>query len=408
VQLTSPSRRVFGVLAAGTIGLSTALLGITGVAHADPADTAEAPVAAADTQLLAANVPNAPAIDSVYGDDTKLDVFFETNDPADGDVTTDWADNWEYNLDGGSWTPVTPDFTSGFGEFEITGLTNDQDYVVRVRGVSDISGPGTASAPMTGTPYKSIGAPGTPAVTLGAGSVTVSWTAPTTTGTYDLAGYEVYGYVDTGSDAQSGGQVDLCETGPTVLTCTAKATPGYKYVIFVSAVDAEDNYGWESDPSEQTAAVPAAAVPATVPAKNGDLTLPAGASSTVAPGTTITVSGSGYAPGSTVSVAIYSTPQVLTTVVADASGNFTVTVTVPAGLAAGEHTLVASGVDNAGNPRYVNLPVTVSASGTATIAAATLAYTGADVLAPALGGLAAVAVGTGLIVVRRRAARSAA
>ena len=36
VQLTSPSRRVFGFLAAGTIGLSTALLGVTGVAQADP------------------------------------------------------------------------------------------------------------------------------------------------------------------------------------------------------------------------------------------------------------------------------------------------------------------------------------------------------------------------------------
>jgi titin len=117
----------------------------------------------------------------------------------------------------------------------------------------------------------------------------------------------------------------------------------------------------------------------------------------------MTISGSGYAPNSTVTLAIYSTPQVLTTVVTDASGNFTATVTVPAGLAAGNHTLVASGVDSSGNVRYVNLAVTVSGSG-----AATLAYTGADVALPAIGGLAAVALGAGLIVVRRRATRSAA
>jgi LPXTG-motif cell wall-anchored protein len=47
--------------------------------------------------------------------------------------------------------------------------------------------------------------------------------------------------------------------------------------------------------------------------------------------------------------------------------------------------------------------VTVSASG-----GARLAYTGTDVLVPALGGLAAVVVGAGLIVVRRRLAASAA
>ena len=115
------------------------------------------------------------------------------------------------------------------------------------------------------------------------------------------------------------------------------------------------------------------------------------------------VSGTGYLPGSTVTVLIYSSPQVLTTVVADPSGNFTVTVTVPAGLAAGQHTLVASGVDTLGNDRFTTLAVTVSAAGTAS-----LAYTGADVGLPAIGGLAAVALGAGLIVVRRRAAASAA
>ena len=46
MQLTSPSRRVFGILAAGTIGLSTALLGVTGVAQADPGGATEAPAAA--------------------------------------------------------------------------------------------------------------------------------------------------------------------------------------------------------------------------------------------------------------------------------------------------------------------------------------------------------------------------
>ena len=113
------------------------------------------------------------------------------------------------------------------------------------------------------------------------------------------------------------------------------------------------------------------------------------------------------------SVAIYSTPQVLTTVVADGAGNFTATVTVPAGLAAGSHTLVASGIGSDGALRYVTLPVTVTAAGSAAITAGSaitagprLADTGADVTVPAIAGLAAVALGAGLIVAGRR--RSAA
>jgi len=84
-------------------------------------------------------------------------------------------------------------------------------------------------------------------------------------------------------------------------------------------------------------------------------------------------------------------------------------VTVPAGLAAGQHTLVASGVDIHGDQRFVTLPVTVSAAGVAKVTSTKkLAYTGADVVPPAIGGLVAVVLGTGLIVLRRRAARSAA
>jgi LPXTG-motif cell wall-anchored protein len=79
-------------------------------------------------------------------------------------------------------------------------------------------------------------------------------------------------------------------------------------------------------------------------------------------------------------------------VVADVNGNFTVTVTVPADLAPGQHTLVASGVDTMGNLRFVTLPVTVTG----------LAYTGADIAVPAIGGLAALTAGGALIFVARR------
>jgi LPXTG-motif cell wall-anchored protein len=383
VQLTSSPRRALGLLAAGTIGLSTALVGITGVANAVPV------------------APNAPTIEAIEGQDGALLVFLTANDPADDDLVTPWAETWEYSVDGGTSFGDAPDagFDNGFDAVVVVeDLVNGEEYDVVVRGVDGDGVTGEWSEPMSGTPYVGPSAPGNPVVTVGPASVTVSWTAATQ-GTFPITGYVVGSYVDAG---ESGGNAQICETNAATLSCTAPVTPGYKYSIYVYAVDSKGNGGADSEVAAKTVAIPAAAVPASVPAKSGDLKLAAGSSSTVAPGKKVTVSGTGYAPGSTVSVVIYSTPQVLTTVVADASGNFTVEVTIPAGLAAGNHTLVASGVDGSGVLRYVTLPVTVSATGTAAVSGAKLANTGADVTVPALGGIATLGLGAGLIVLSRR------
>jgi LPXTG-motif cell wall-anchored protein len=110
----------------------------------------------------------------------------------------------------------------------------------------------------------------------------------------------------------------------------------------------------------------------------------------------VTLHGTGYAPNSLISVLVYSTPQVLTTTMTDASGSFTVEVTVPAGLPDGRHTLVAAGADPSGHMRYMTLPITVTAG------SAELAYTGASVLTPALAGLGALVLGGGLLMASRR------
>ena len=122
----------------------------------------------------------------------------------------------------------------------------------------------------------------------------------------------------------------------------------------------------------------------------------------VVAGKTMVVSGTGYLPGSTVTVLHTSRPG------SDGRRRRSVGELHRhrhrAGRSGGRAApLVASGVDTLGNDRFTTLAVTVSAAGTAS-----LAYTGADVGLPAIGGLAAVALGAGLIVVRRRAAASAA
>lgn len=397
-MLTSPSRRVLGALAAGTVGLSTALLGITGVAQADTGAPAEGQVAAS------LSVPNAPTDFQISGvGDGSVGVWFRAGayDPAVQDATT----GYQISTDGGTtWTALTVQGDNGLTG-TVSGLTNGQSYQVEVRAQSG-TGPSAATAPLSATPAKPIGAPGNVVVTTSPGKATVSWSAPTTTGTYPIDGYSVAFFIpETDNGGGAGGQ--LCQTTAAVHTCTGDLDFGGEWQITVNAVDTQGNPG-DSSASVPTGKIP---YPTAAPPADGPMTPAAGSSDKVVAGKTMVVSGSGYQPGSTVTVLIYSSPQVLTTVVADGSGNFTATVTVPAGLEPGQHTLVGSGVDPGGVQRFVTLPVTVSAAGVATISktkTGTLAYTGVDVLPPALAGLAAIALGTGLIVLRRRAARSAA
>ncbi len=129
---------------------------------------------------------------------------------------------------------------------------------------------------------------------------------------------------------------------------------------------------------------------------------------TVAPGDTITFSGGGFKGGSEITITVYSTPQVLGTTVADASGNFSVQVTLPSNLDPGAHRLEASGVDPSGSPLTVSLDFTVVSAGQTSEAGAvtpsgSLPYTGSDVGRIVGVGLAAVVVGGAAVWGARRA-----
>jgi uncharacterized repeat protein (TIGR02543 family) len=75
------------------------------------------------------------------------------------------------------------------------------------------------------------------------------------------------------------------------------------------------------------------------------LTLLSGGSpiTTAIPGARITVQGSGFVPGSTVELFVYSDPEPLGTTTADADGVISVGVVIPADLELGAHTIVARG-----------------------------------------------------------------
>ncbi len=145
------------------------------------------------------------------------------------------------------------------------------------------------------------------------------------------------------------------------LTCVLGGTAGTAYTVTVVALSAG---GQSAASTASGSVVPASpAVSDTPPDTNLPLDTGDGPISSATPGQTIVLKGDGYAPYSSITLAIYSSPTVLGTVTADADGAFAKSVTVPAGLATGTHSLVASGVDKTGTVRALRLDITVAASG---------------------------------------------
>jgi LPXTG-motif cell wall-anchored protein len=132
----------------------------------------------------------------------------------------------------------------------------------------------------------------------------------------------------------------------------------------------------------------------------------------VAPGGKVVVSGDGFLPHEQVKGTLHSTPVALGTETADANGKATFSITVPADLAPGAHSVELVG-DTSGVEVTAAITVTGAAGTTGTTVAATnaegtassageLPRTGSS--EPAVAGLALLAAGIGLVLATRRRA----
>jgi alpha-tubulin suppressor-like RCC1 family protein len=268
----------------------------------------------------------------------------------------------------------------------ITGLTVGTAYtftVVTHTGDGN-SGPSAASAAVV--PYALPGAPTAVSATAGNGQATMSWTAPASMGTGTFTGYT--------ATANPGGAA--CTTATTSCTITG-LTNGTAYTFTVVTRSTAGQSAASAPSTAITPAVPdAPPLPDQVPAGDGTLTSSQGA--TLAPGSHTTLTGTGFAANTPVTIGIYSTPQRLTTVLTDSTGAFSTGVTVPAGYT-GAHTLAAVGLGpDQATLRILALPITIAASSTGGLAVTGQPLTTAIGLALALLAIGAAAV----ITVRRR------
>ncbi|MFB7844928.1 ExeM/NucH family extracellular endonuclease [Microbacterium sp. NPDC056052] len=173
------------------------------------------------------------------------------------------------------------------------------------------------------------------------------------------------------------GTVEVGDDGSfSVSPVVPRSTKGGDYLVAATQADGD----------EATAAV-------TVVRGKGQLTL--GASS-VAPGGTLTIAGSGLEGEQSVALELHSTPVSLGSVTTNGDGAFSTTVTIPAGTAPGEHHVVAILPDGS----QLTAAITVAAAGSGN--GSGLALTGADSGSFLLLAAVLLALGLGLIVARRR------
>jgi len=268
--------------------------------------------------------------------------------------------------------------------------------------VSSVDGkPATTSGAVTVT-LGTTGAPNSVTAVPDASSVLVSWQPPTT-------GRPAATYRVTASPGSAS-----CTTAG--LSCLLGGVAGTSYTVTVVPISADGVAGTPATVST-TGTVAAPEIPATPPA-DAPLTLTTtdGQITSAVPGQQITVIGTGFLPYSTATIVIYSTPITLGTVTTDGAGSFSKPVTIPTTLEAGQHSLVAYGVDPAGDVHSLRLDITVAAAAVVTPVTpqqvktvSGLAYTGSTfnpVPVLALGAVLLLGGVALLVVVRARRPRA--
>lgn len=137
--------------------------------------------------------PSAPTIGTITPGNGQLSVAFTAPSSNGGSGIT----TYQYSLDGGAWNNRQTGTTAS--PVVITGLTNGTSYSVRLRAVTAaVPGGGAASTPASGTPATTAAAPTITSSTAGLGSVSLGFTAPSSTGGLPIQNYE-FRYKTTGT-----------------------------------------------------------------------------------------------------------------------------------------------------------------------------------------------------------------
>ena len=167
-------------------------------------------IPSASTVTTPLTVPGAPASLVATGGDTSVTLLWTAPSSDGGSTVSSYSVEMSSN-NGATWA-VAAGSVGGLG-VTIAGLTNGTSYKFRVS-ARNAAGLGTASSVVTTMPTGVSTAPTALAAVAGDGQVSLSWTAPATTGGSAITGYRI----DTTSDGGVTWTIAIADTGSTATT----------------------------------------------------------------------------------------------------------------------------------------------------------------------------------------------
>jgi hypothetical protein len=274
------------------------------------------------------------------------------------------------------------DFGDGTGSFSGTpDAGSGGQYPVTITASNGVGTPAVQDLDITVNEPPAITSPDTWTSTIGVTSSFTVTTSPGYPSPYTLS--------DSGTMPAG---LTLALSGDSATISGIPTGPAGNYPITLTATN-----GIDPDTVQILTVTVAAAspvpLPSVAPPGSGALV---GVPTTSHPRESFSATASGFAPGAPITWAIYSTARTLTTSVADANGDATARLTIPAGLS-GLHTIVAAGIAPDGSPLFVTATTTVIAP-TSTTA---LSSTGVSVGTLPLAALLLLLVGLGLMLAVR-------
>ena len=184
-----------------------------------------------------AGPPGAPQNFETTAGDGEVTLTWEVPLTNNGSTITGYKYSYREGSSGnfGSWT------SAGTDQWErVTGLTNDTSYEFRVRARNRI-GPGTSAGPIEATPEVPAVAPDAPtdlSASYGDGQISLSWTAPSSSGSSAITHYE-YRYA-TGRSSNHSAFTDWESTDSTDTSYVVTGlTNGTQHLLQVRAVNSE-------------------------------------------------------------------------------------------------------------------------------------------------------------------------